>query len=73
MKPQNFEERLIWYFIIGTYGIYVLGFLLPLNSLLAWVLFFYLCKKLWNQQGDTPVEKRISIPWVLWIWVISCQ
>jgi hypothetical protein len=71
MKPQNFEERLIWYFIICTYGIYVLGLLLPLNSLLAWVLFFYLCKKLWNQQGDTPVEKRISIPWVLWIWIIS--
>jgi len=71
MKPQNFEERLIWYFIICTYGIYVLGVLLPFNSLLAWVLFFYLCKKLWSQQGDTPVEKRISIPWVLWIWIIS--
>jgi hypothetical protein len=71
MKPQNFEERLIWYSIIWTYGSYLLGILLPINSLLAWVLFFYLCKKIWYQQEDTPVEKRIRIPWVLWIWVIS--
>ncbi|HEY9670901.1 MAG TPA: O-antigen ligase family protein [Waterburya sp.] len=71
IKPQNFEERLVWYFITGTYGIYLLGILLPLNACLGWLLFFYLCKKLWFQQEDTPVEKRIHIPWVLWIWVIG--
>lgn len=71
MKPQNFEERIIWYSLISTYGIYFLGLMYPFNSTLAWVLFFCLCKQLWNQTADTPVEKKINIPWVVWIWLIS--
>jgi hypothetical protein len=71
MKPENFEERIIWYSMICTYGIYFLGLLYPFNSTLGWLLFFYLCKRLWDQTEDTPVEKKINIPWVLWLWVIS--
>jgi len=25
MKPQNFEEKLVWYYMLGTYGWYFLG------------------------------------------------
>lgn len=71
IKPQNFEERLIWYTLLSTYVIYLLGILYPVNSTIAWILFFYLCKKLWNQTEDTPLEKRIYIPWVVWIWIIG--
>lgn len=71
MKPQNFEERLVWYSIIGTYIIYFTGNLLPVSALLGWALFFCLCKKIWYQIEDTPVEERISIPWVMWLWVIA--
>ncbi len=71
MKPQNFEERLVWYSIVGTYGIYFLGILLPVNALLGWILFFCLCKRLWDQIDGADVEQRIRIPWVMWIWLIS--
>jgi hypothetical protein len=71
MKPQNFEEKLVWYSIVGTYGFYLLGILLPANALLGWVLFFCLCKRIWNQIDDTDVEQRIRIPWLMWVWVIS--
>lgn len=71
MKPQNFEERLIWYSIIGTYGLYFLGILLPANAVIGWVLFFCLCKKIWNQIEDTPIEQRIRIPWIIWVWIIA--
>lgn len=70
MKPQNFEERIIWYSLISTYGIYFLGALYLFNSTLAWVLFFCLCQRFWNQTPDTPVEKKINISWVVWLWVI---
>ncbi|HEY9601307.1 MAG TPA: O-antigen ligase domain-containing protein [Allocoleopsis sp.] len=71
MKPQNFEERIIWYSLMGTYILYVLGLIYLVNSTIAWILLFYLCKKLWNQTEDTPLENRIDIPWVIWIWIIS--
>ncbi len=71
MKPKNFEEKLVWYSIVGTYGFYLFGILLPANALLGWVLLFYLCKRIWNQIDDTDVEQRIKIPWIMWVWVIS--
>lgn len=70
MKPQNFEERLIWYSIIGTYGFYFLAIIYPVNFVLGWILFFYLCKRLWNQTKHTPIEKRINVSWILWLWLV---
>ncbi|MEB3178363.1 MAG: O-antigen ligase family protein [Nostocaceae cyanobacterium] len=71
MKPQNFEERLIWYFIIGTYGIYVLGMIMPLSALLGWVLFFCVCKRWLSQTENTPENQKIHIPWVTWVWCMG--
>jgi hypothetical protein len=71
MKPQNFEERLIWYSLITTYVFYFLGILYPVNFILGWVLFLYLCKRLWSQSQNTPIATRINIPWILWLWLIS--
>jgi hypothetical protein len=70
MKPQNFEERLIWYSIIGTYGFYFTSLLYFVGFTLGWILFFYLCKRLWNQTKHTPLEKRINVPWILWLWLV---
>ncbi len=70
MKPQNFEESLIWYVIIGTYVIYALGILFPVYSLLAWVLGGYLVFKILLQTESTPPNEKISIPWIIWLWVI---
>lgn len=70
MKPQNFEESLIWYVIIGTYGIYALGLVFPVYSALAWVLSGYLVFKILLQTKKTPPEERIRIPWITWLWGI---
>jgi len=71
MKPQNFEESLVWYVIIGTYAIYALGLIFPVYSSLAWVLGGYLVFKMFLQTKNTPPEEKIRIPWVTWLWGIS--
>jgi len=71
MKPQNFEEKLVWYYIIATYGWYFLGVQYILGPALAWFLTLYLCKKLWNQTENTPPEEKITIPYATWIWIVS--
>ena len=70
MKPQNFEERLVWYSILSTYVLYASGLLYIVNSTIAWILLFYLCIKLWYQTSETPAEEKIKIPWIIWLWII---
>ena len=70
MKPQNFEESLVWYVIIGTYGIYALGMLFPIYSLLGWVLGGYVVFKICLQTKDTPPNEKVRIPWIIYLWVI---
>lgn len=70
MKPQNFEERLIWCSILSTYLLYVSGLLYIVNSTIAWVLLIYLCIKLWHQTPETPTDEKIKIPWIIWLWII---
>lgn len=70
MKPQNFEESLTWYSIIGTYVFYFLGVIYPVNFVLGWILFFYLCQRLWEQTKQIENEKPIVIPWIIWLWLV---
>ncbi|MBD2105161.1 O-antigen ligase domain-containing protein [Leptolyngbya sp. FACHB-261] len=69
LSPCNFEERLVWHAITGTYGLYVVGGLYIAAPAIAWILLFYLCRKLWQQTDLTPAADRIYIPWGVWIWV----
>jgi O-Antigen ligase len=71
MKPQNFEEQLIWYSILSTYILYASGLLYIVNSTIAWILLAYLLLKLRKQKPDTPAEEKIRIPWIIWLWIIS--
>jgi hypothetical protein len=71
MKPQNFEERVVWCYIIGTYVLYFLGAQFVVAPVMAWILVLYLVKKLWNQTDETPFEERITIPVGVWIWIVS--
>lgn len=70
MKPQNLEEKIIWYYITGTYVLYLLGLQHMLAPFLGWGLGFYVCIKLWNQTDETPEEDKISIPFGAWVWLI---
>lgn len=71
MKPHNFEEKVIWYSLIGTYVLFLLGAQYVYIPALAWFLGLYVCKKLWNQTKDTPAEEKIVIPLSVWVWLIS--
>lgn len=71
MKPQNFEEKVVWYCLIGTYVLYFLGALFIVIPIMAWVLVLYLGKKIWEQTEDTPLKQKIIIHRVVWIWIVS--
>jgi hypothetical protein len=71
MKPRNFEEKVIWYSITGTYVFYFTGTLYFVPPVLAWALACYLLWKLLLQNQDTPVEDRIDIPLTTWVWIVS--
>ncbi|MBE9046649.1 O-antigen ligase domain-containing protein [Pleurocapsales cyanobacterium LEGE 10410] len=71
MKPQNLPEKLVWYYIIGTYVIYLLGAQFVLAPLLAYFLMFYLLWKWWKQTEETPLEERIAIPLSTWVWIVA--
>lgn len=71
IKPQNLEEKLIWYTIVGTYIFYLLGAQFIWVPAIAYFLGFRVCQKLWNQTEDTPTQERISIPISVWLWIIS--
>jgi O-Antigen ligase len=71
MKPQNLPEKLMWYYIINNYLIYLLGAQFILAPLMAWFLLGYLAVKWWNQNEDTPELDQIHISNTSWIWVIA--
>lgn len=71
IKPQNFEEKVVWYCMIGTYGWYLLGAQYILVPAIAWLLTLYLSKKLWDQIKDTSGNEKIVIPPIVWGWFIS--
>lgn len=87
MKPQNFEERVIWYAIVGTYGLYLIGGQPIIVPAIAWLLALYACKKIWEQKqmcgelvpgfklrtksNSSIQDKKIIIPLTTWLW-ISC-
>ena len=71
LKPENLPEKLVWYYIIGTYIIYYLGAQFVLAPLLAYFLAFYLIRKWWNQTEETPLDERIIISPSIWVWIIA--
>ncbi|MBF2006461.1 O-antigen ligase family protein [Chlorogloeopsis fritschii PCC 9212] len=70
MKPNNFPEKVIWYSIIGTYIFYFTGLLYFVAAFVGWVLTFYLLKKWWEQTERTPIDQRINVPWLVWVWIV---
>lgn len=64
MQPQNFEEKVVWYSAIATYGLYFLGAQYIFLPAIAWLLTLFLCKK-WYQQ------EKITIPVAVWVWIFA--
>ncbi len=71
IEPQNLPEKLIWYYIIGTYPIYYLGGQYLLAPLLGYFLVIYLFWQWWNQTDTTSSEEKITIPFTVWLWIVG--
>ncbi|NJL10702.1 MAG: hypothetical protein HC908_12445 [Calothrix sp. SM1_7_51] len=71
IKPQNLPEKLIWYYIIYTYPMYLLGAQYNCATLLATFLTCYLLWKWWNQTENTPTLERINISVTSWVWLLA--
>jgi hypothetical protein len=71
IKPQNLPETIVWYSIIMTYPMYVLGAQYVIVPLLATLLTAYLIKKISNQTTETPSHEKIIISSTTWIWIIA--
>src|SRR5919202_1967188 len=71
MTPQNFEEKIVWYTLTGTYVWYLLGAQIVVVPAIAWFLSVYLFIKLWKQTEKTPEPEKIRIPFAVWIWIFS--
>ncbi|HCF26553.1 MAG TPA: capsular biosynthesis protein [Cyanobacteria bacterium UBA11049] len=70
IKPQNLPETLVWYYIIGTYGIYYLGAQFVFAPLLGCFLAIYFLKQWWEQPQKLG-ENTISISLLTWVWIVA--
>jgi hypothetical protein len=71
IRPENFEERIVWYSITWTYLFYLIGGLYILAPVIGWLMFAYLIKKLLMQHLGIFVGAKIFVPWGVWIWSLS--
>ena len=71
IKPQNIEERVIWYTLLGTYGFYVIGAQPIFLPVIAWFLVLCLGCKLWEQRTNNAVDRKVIIPFTVWVWIFS--
>lgn len=67
VAPENFEERLVWMALVGTWLFYLLGALYLVAPALAWLLGLRLVWRWCNFAGH-PAE-RIRIPVSTWLWI----
>ncbi|HEY9298053.1 MAG TPA: O-antigen ligase domain-containing protein [Phormidium sp.] len=70
IAPENLPEKVIWYYMTGTYVLYFIGAQHLLVPAIGWGMALYLIKKLWQQNEDTPEAEKIRIPLGVWIWII---
>lgn len=69
IKPENLPEAIVWYYIIGTYVIYLCGANYFLTAFMGSALLFYLAKKWWEQTGTISEEDRVVIAPLAWFWL----
>lgn len=71
ITPENFEERVIWYAITGTYAFYAMGAVYIVAPVLAWILLLRLLYRyLWPTRTDLTLSTGRP-PVAVWLWVIG--
>lgn len=70
LKPCNFEERVVWYGIIGIYAMYFTGTLVIGVPVMAWILFAHTLKKIFLDEKTGDPDNTITVPLGVWVWII---
>ncbi|MCM1984694.1 O-antigen ligase domain-containing protein [Lyngbya confervoides] len=71
LRPETFPERVLWFTILGTYGLYYLGAQFVWVPLMAWGMTGYLIWRWWQESPQIPRQEQIRIPGPVWIWLIA--
>jgi hypothetical protein len=69
--PETIPEQIVWWAITWTYPLWWMGGLYIVGSILGWLLLALLLVKILAQDESTPLKDRISISWVIWLWIIG--
>lgn len=68
IKPLNLPETVVWYYLIGTYVIYLIGGQYIFTAFMGTFLLCYLARQWWRQTPATPMSERIVIAPLAWAW-----
>ncbi len=71
INPKNFEEKVIWTTIVGTYGFYFIGALYVVVPVMAWVLCAYGIWRIAFDEETVHPDKAIVIPWSVMLWLLG--
>jgi hypothetical protein len=71
LQPQNVPERLVWWSIILTYPIWIVGGLYVVGSVLCWLLLVCLLIKILARMDHPEENEEICISPVIWLWIIG--
>jgi hypothetical protein len=71
LQPQNVPERLVWWSIILTYPIWIIGGLYVVGSVLCWLLLVCLLIKILARMDHPEENEEISMSPVIWLWIIG--
>lgn len=71
VKPENWPERLVWWSIVWTYPIWLVGGLYVVGSVLGWLLLVCLIIKILAHMDYPDENDPISISPVIWIWIFG--
>lgn len=69
VKPENLPEAIVWYYMIGTYVLYLCGGQYLFTALMGSFLLFYLARQWWRQTPATPESEKVIVAPIAWAWL----
>lgn len=71
LQPENWPERLVWWSIISTFPVWLVGGLYVVGSVLGWLLLGCLVIMVLARYDHPNDFDEISISPVIWIWIVG--
>lgn len=70
VRPQTLEEHIVYWTIVSTYGLYLLGALYITGSIIGYVLLAIFAARWLGLRDDHP-KRPVMVPMGIMIWVLS--